>query len=175
MAELSLIHVFAYGSNLCARRIAARVESLRLVGVGSIAGYALRFNKRSRDGSAKANAHHTGVVEDVVWGAVYGLDTSDKKRLDGFEGLGRGYFESRIDVDLAEGLRTSACLYRANPVYTQEGIAPYEWYHRFCVQGAREHALPAEYVEHIAAIRTTADPDRDRHARETAILDPSPL
>lgn len=175
VSEPSLIHVFAYGSNLCSRRIAARVERLHLVGVGSIAGYALRFNKKSRDGSAKANAHRTGVAEDVVWGAVYGLSKSDKERLDGFEGLGRGYFESPINVDLAEGIHTSACLYWANPLHTLEGMAPYEWYHRFCVQGAREHGLPADYVAHIAAIRPIADPDRDRHARETAILDPSYL
>ncbi len=50
------IHVFAYGSNLCQRRMVARVPSARVVGVGRLSGHILRFHKRSTDGSAKATS-----------------------------------------------------------------------------------------------------------------------
>lgn len=124
VTETGLIHVFAYGSNLCTRRIAARVDDLQLVCVGSIAGYALRFNKRSRDGSAKANAHRTAVIDDVVWGAVYGMDAVNKKRLDSFEGLGQDYFESEVAVQTTAGASIAALFYWANPEHVDEGGRP---------------------------------------------------
>ena len=164
------VHVFAYGSNLCLARIAARVERVQVAAVGTIGGYALRFNKKSRDGSAKANAHRSGAVGDVVWGVVYALDAKGKQQLDGFEGLGRDYFESEVEVETSDGNRMQAWLYCANPARIEEGISPYDWYLRFCVEGARQHGLPDEYVDRIASTPSIADPDRERHARETAVL-----
>jgi gamma-glutamylcyclotransferase len=165
------IQVFAYGSNLSVARIARRVARVEVVATGTVRGYALRFNKRSSDGSAKANAHHTGAIDDLVWGAVYALDAADKKSLDGFEGLGRGYFEAEVDVETSAGAQIQAWLYSANPEHVAEGIAPYVWYHRFCLEGAREHGFPDFYLEAIAATPAIPDPDPNRHDRESATLD----
>jgi len=35
--------------------------------------------------------------------------------------------------------------------------------------GAREHALPEQYVEAIRSVSVEEDPDRERHRRELAI------
>ena len=164
------IRVFAYGSNLCVARIAARVASLQVVAVGTIGGYTLRFNKKSRDGSAKANAQYSGAIDDVVWGVVYELDAGGKRQLDRFEGLGRDYFESEVEVETTDGNRVLAWLYCANPEHVEERISPYDWYLRFCLEGARDHGLPDEYVDRMARTPSIADPDRERHARESAVL-----
>jgi gamma-glutamylcyclotransferase len=46
---------FAFGSNMLLERIKKRVPSARALGIATLGGYALRFNKLSKDGSAKAN------------------------------------------------------------------------------------------------------------------------
>jgi hypothetical protein len=164
------IAVFAYGSNLCVERMAARVDKVRTISVGQVRGYVLRFNKKSRDGSAKANAHRTDHERDCVWGAVYALSVDDKRKLDGFEGLGRDYFESEVDVRTIDGRVIRAWLYWANPAYTHEGIAPYAWYKRFCFEGARHHGFPDAYIEAIARVESIADPDSARNDRETEVF-----
>jgi len=164
------VRVFAYGSNLCLERIAARIEHVRPIATGTVRGYQLRFNKKSRDGSAKANAHATGVDTDVVWGAVYEMEPADKRRLDVFEGLGTHYFESQVEVATTDGSSLSAWMYHASPAFIDEGIAPYDWYHRFCVEGARYHGFPDDYVARIAASASDPDPDRARYRREVAVL-----
>ena len=52
---------FAYGSNMFSRRLkhSTRVPSAEVVGVGSIKGYRLTFDKRSNDGSGKCDAEAT--------------------------------------------------------------------------------------------------------------------
>lgn len=164
------VRVFAYGSNLWAARIEARVGRVEIVATGRVRSYDLRFHKRSRDGSAKANAFATGVSDDVVWGVVYELDSSEKRRLDAFEGLGGGYFETQVEVLVGEGVSVDAWMYVANPDFVDDGLAPYDWYHRFCVEGAREHGFPAWYVDRIAGVVSEEDPDRDRRERESAVF-----
>ena len=61
---------FAYGSNMCEGRLKARVPSADLMAVVQLQAHALRWHKRSVDGSAKANALATGRDQDVVWGGT---------------------------------------------------------------------------------------------------------
>ncbi len=164
------VAVFAYGSNLCVPRIAARVERVAAIAVGTVRGYELRFNKKSRDGSAKANAHRTGCVDDRVWGVVYSLSVADKRRLDRFEGLGREYFETEVEIESRDATIIRAWLYRANSERIVTDLSPYDWYHRFCVEGARHHGLPQDYIDALASVRAVADPDVDRHERELSVL-----
>ena len=49
------IPYFAFGSNMLLERIKKRVPSARVLGNATLGGYALRFNKLSKDGSGKAN------------------------------------------------------------------------------------------------------------------------
>lgn len=94
---------FAYGSNMCTGRLRQRVPSADPVRVARLLNHSLRFHKRSRDGSAKADAFFTGEPENVVWGVVFDIDPADKLRLDEHEGLSHGYVERLITViDLGE-------------------------------------------------------------------------
>jgi len=165
------VRVFAYGSNLCIVRMRARVPSARPLVAAALEAYALRFHKHGRDGSGKADAHFTSSAEDVVWGAVYEIDAAEKRLLDRVEGLGSHYLEREVGVATVAGSRLDAWMYYASPHRIVEGLKPYGWYHRFVVEGARQHGLPADYVAALEAIEFIDDPDPRRHERELRILD----
>ncbi len=164
-----MVNVFAYGSNLSTARITDRVGAVDVVGVGLLQGHALRFHKRSRDGSAKADAHRTGLSEDRVYGVVYALSSAAKQKLDEYEGVGTQYLEAEIAIELIAGRRITAVVYRARSDKIGAPGPPYDWYRRHVLAGAQEHGLPGLYVDEIAAVASVADPDRERSRREFEI------
>lgn len=164
------IDVFAYGSNLCVERMEVRVSAARVLTTAYLTGHALRFHKRGRDGSAKADAWPTGDRRDVVWGVVYQLSVADKIALDGIEGVGRGYLDHEVEVVTAAGEAMQVRTYRAQKSHVDATLAPFTWYRQMVARGATHHGFPAAYVAAIEAVTAVADPDRARHRRETVIL-----
>lgn len=162
-----VIAVFAYGSNMLTARMSARVPSVRLLGPAFLERFVLRWNKRSKDGSGKCSIEETGRREEFVWGVLYALDREDKKKLDEFEGLGRGYGE-RIVTVLAGGGSLRVWAYYATSI--DMNVRPYDWYRDLVVAGAREHGFPPEYIESLEAVPTIKDPDGKRAARERQLL-----
>ncbi|MDQ2928209.1 MAG: gamma-glutamylcyclotransferase, partial [Pseudomonadota bacterium] len=65
---------FAYGSNMCSRRLRERTPSARALGVGRLPGHKLAWHMAGGDGSAKCDIVETGREEDVVWGVLYEID-----------------------------------------------------------------------------------------------------
>lgn len=164
------LYYFAYGSNMCTGRLRERVPSARPVFVTQLRGHTLKFQKRSKkDGSAKADAEHTGRASDVVWGVVFEIDAAQKQRLDEAEGLGRGYEEKSINLKDCTGQTYEASMYFASPTYKDADLKPYSWYLRFVVEGAKQHGLPSDYVESLERVESSEDRDRARDARERAI------
>lgn len=144
---------FAYGSNLKVSRMRERVASARAVGPARLPGRSLRFDKCGRDGSAKAN-----FVEDdgaSVWGALYEIDAAHWADLDEQEW---GYARVTVEVETSGGARIAAQTYLAvGPA--ADGPA-FDWYLRLIVEGAREHGLPAAYVEYLERVPARPDPRR---------------
>lgn len=160
--------IFAYGSNLCMGRLKGRVPSARVVTVASLAGYALKFHKRSRlDGSGKADAYKTDRASDVVWGVVYEIDPTEKPNLDKAEGLGAGYDEKAVTVKSADGTDIVALVYVATDI--DPDLVPYGWYKAHVVRGARQHGLPEEYVKRIEMQASSDDLKQDRVRRERSV------
>jgi gamma-glutamylcyclotransferase len=94
------VKYFAYGSNLCSRRLRARTPSAVVVAVSKLQAHVLRFHKAGfRDGSGEGNAFETGTATDVIWGAVYEIATAEKPQLDHAEGLGSGYVDRMVGVE----------------------------------------------------------------------------
>jgi hypothetical protein len=149
-------YVFAYGSNLSTARLAERVGRIEVVGAGSLHEHELRFHKQSKDGSTKADAFFTGSPAHRVLGAVYSLHLESKRKLDEFEGLGAGG-------------SVAATVYRARPDRIDTAGRPYDWYREHVLVGAREHGLPAQYVETIESVPVVRDPDEARRDREFAV------
>ena len=143
---------FAYGSNLHAARMQERVPSARALGAHLLEGFQFQLDKPSRDSSAKANLRVQ--VGARVWGVVYRLDVADWVRLDACE---PGYTRQRVRVrsgEIGRKADTYVALERSpDPV-------AFAWYKRLIVEGAREHALPADWIDFLAALPARPDPAR---------------
>lgn len=133
---------FAYGSNLLLRRLRERVPSARAVGPARLAGFAWRCDKRGRDGTGKANLVAAPSAE--TWGVLFTLESGDWPALDRAEG---GYARIAVEVrDLAgTALRADTYLSRR----TDPRLRPADWYLALILEGARENALPSDWIAEL--------------------------
>lgn len=164
------IKYFAYGSNMCSGRLGARI-SCTFVAIGKLIGHQLRFHKISKDGSAKCDAFRTGSDSDAMWGVVYDIPVSEKPKLDREEGLGRGYEDAQIVIELADGTRLEAVTYIAAVDAVRKGVRPFTWYRAYVEAGAEEHRLPEDYVAGaIRSVHAVQDTDTARHDAQSLQL-----
>jgi gamma-glutamylcyclotransferase len=165
----SAMRYFAYGSNMCTGRLRKRVSTATFICRAKLSQQALRFHKRSKDKSAKADAFYTGRPKDVVWGVIFEFDGKEKPRLDEAEGLGQGYVEKNVTV-IDDGTREHRIFtYVADEAYIDQDLLPYSWYTRFVIEGAKQHELPPDYIAKIEAVPADDDPDKKRDAENRAI------
>jgi hypothetical protein len=158
--------VFAFGSNMCSGRFRAYGVSPEGTGRAAVLpGHHLLFNKKSTDDkSGKANvAAHAG---SEVWGVLYTIPDADLETLDKGEG---GYRRVRLSLRLTDNTNTGAWVYIAKKPRDDAALRPYTWYKRFLVEGAREHALPAEYIAELENIVAEQDADAARDRRKRAL------
>ncbi|MDG0853383.1 gamma-glutamylcyclotransferase family protein [Roseateles puraquae] len=158
---------FAYGSNMSSARLRERVPSARVIGRAVLTGHQLVWHKVSKDGSGKCDVVATDAPRAVVHGVVYAIDQCQKAALDRAEGLGNGYSERRVDLEV-NGEPLVATLYYATR--TDSTLKPYSWYKAHVLAGAREHDLPATYRAAIEAIEATQDPDASRHTAQMKLV-----
>jgi gamma-glutamylcyclotransferase len=159
-------HVFAYGSNMCSTRL--REYGVSPDGPGRpacLVGYRLNFNKKSRDGSGKANLEPDPVAE--VWGVLYLVPAAQLRSLD--RGEGSGYERQCMVVRTSSGEEVNAWVYVALQFSAMQALRPYEWYKHLLVEGAREHILPGSYLESLEAIDAVPDPHKERAAKRSRI------
>ena len=157
--------VFAYGSNMCSGRFCD--YGVHPEGVGWVAlltGYRLLFNKPSTDGSGKANLEQCEGSQ--VWGVLYSIPDAELAVLDEGE---VGYHRVRLPVATPEGPQHEAWVYLASRLSNDAGLHPYTWYKRFLVEGAREHALPPDYIAALESIEAVEDANRGRDRRKRAL------
>lgn len=148
-------------------RIRHRVGSATVVSTAQLYEHALRFHKKSADGSAKCDIEYTNKLNDIVHGVVFEILASEKHILDRYEGLGNGYDEKCVLVILPHGESVKASTYYATHI--DASLCPYHWYREHVIRGAREHALPDEHIAAIEAIPSIPDPNRDKHIKELSI------
>jgi len=160
------IYYFAYGSNLCFRRLRDRVPGVRPVGPAVLQGYSLHWHKRSVDGSGKCSVAKCST--DVVHGVLFAIPPEEKARLDQVEGLGHGYDEIEMAVE-AGGGTVVAHTYVAADDYVDELLKPYSWYRDLAVAGAQAYGLPSEYIASLQQVDAIEDPspERDRMNRRS--------
>lgn len=162
------IEYFAYGSNMSTARLRERIPSARPLGTATLAGYVLRFHKRSRDKSGKCNAFATVDGQSVV-GVLFSFDPAERTKLDVAEGLGNGYEHATVTVINDQGRRRKVLTYLASPEVIDDSLMPYSWYKDFVLAGCAEHGLPADYVAaYVQSVEAVEDPDRTRDAKERA-------
>lgn len=160
---------FAYGSNMCTGRLRGRVPSASPLFRAQLVGHSFRFHKRSKDGSAKADAYKTNNLADTVWGVVFEIAPAEKPNLDRAEGLNQGYIDKTVGVVDETAETHQVLIYVADPSAIDASLRPYSWYKRFVVEGARQHELPVEYVQFVERFDDIDDPDQNRETSKRAI------
>jgi len=141
---------FAYGSNMSSERLRSRSTSVKVIGRAFLNDWKIVFNKRSRDGSGKAN-----LVEspgNVTWGVLYEICNSDLDTLDRVEG---GYQRITVKVQQPCGKMVEAVTYRSENL-TNDPL-PYKWYKELLLSGAREHNLPQDYIAYLEGFPVKSD------------------
>lgn len=154
----------AYGSNLHPQRLKARTSSAELLDTACLRDWSLRFHKRSVDQSGKCSIE---MGSSGVHFAVYEMSAADKRRLDGIEGVGKGYSAATIDVP---GFGRCAT-YVAAESHVDDALAPYDWYRELVLLGCRHLALPDDYIARIEQVAVRPDPEPQRHARSWRLVE----
>ena len=147
---------FSFGSNMCKSHLEGCVGSFNRCGPAFLTGYTLRFHKKSKDGSGKCDAFHTGNPNDVVWGVLDCLTNEQFAKLDEKEG---GYCRRSREVTFGEQT-VEAALYMAKKKSINSDLQPFDWYKELVVEGARELKLPRGYIDTINAVTSIPDPRR---------------
>lgn len=142
-----------------------RVPGAAFGSVARLPMHTLRFQKRSRDGSGKADAHFTGDGGDEVWGVIVEVPEDERKALDRAEGLGQGYDDREVTVYDLNGTAHQVIAYIAEESAIDPSLRPYDWYKMLVVEGARAHGLPGEYIEELAKTEELPDPLESRPGR----------
>lgn len=163
--RVSTFLYFAYGSNMLSNRLQKRCPSADALGMAELSDHELRWHKRSNDNSGKCDV--VACLGKRVIGVLYRIDESDKKLLDGAEGLGHGYEEIEVDV-LHDGNKVIAKAYQATAI--DQSLTPYSWYKALVIAGAQENGLPRDYVEQLKLVVSTDDLDRARHDKEFRLI-----
>jgi cation transport regulator ChaC len=147
---------FGYGSNM-SRAIFLELRQMRPLDVrpGFLDGHRLCFNipvGPGERGVANLEAHPGA----RTWGVLYHLTTADFDRLDTTEGVGFGlYRRLAVDVVATTNERVAAFTYQSSVV--SDGRKPSPRYIGLLLDGAREQALPAEYVTFLQSFELAED------------------
>ena len=146
----------AYGSNLHPLRLSRRLASASLLGTAFLPDWSLQFHKRSADASGKCSIQRGSSGVHI---AVYDVSETDKRRLDGIEGVGSGY-----DAAVLEVPHFGRCFsYTASTTHIDDSLLPYDWYSALVLAGAGFLGFPHDYRKQIDSVRTRQDPDPVRH------------
>ena len=138
---------FAYGSNMSRAQMKSRAGEILEERRGRLENYEVVFNKKVRGGTATANIRPA--PGKVVEGVLYKINESALRSLDRFEGAPEHYRRIEVNVVDANGQRVPAQAFLANKV--EKGLRPAPHYFKTILEGAIEHALPAEYIEGLKA------------------------
>lgn len=164
----TVLKYFAYGSNLHPVRFRERIPSCRLLTCATLPYYAFEIHKRGMDGSAKCNAHFTGVQTDHVLGVIYLIHAADKESLDHFEDEGRGYSWAELEV-VSNGTVDRVYTYLATERFIEASLKPFDWYKDLVLLGMQYHRYPMDYMSKVKGFQALPDPDRERALRHRCL------
>ena len=148
-------------------RLRARVPSATVVGTTKLQNYTLAWYKAGNDGSGKCTIVRTSRLQEYVWGVLYEIDPIEKLNLDKIEGLGYGYDEITVKLEINEKI-VEACTYIATSI--NPSFKPFHWYKDFVVHGAIQNKLPKNYILALETVNSICDTNIIRQQKNTKIL-----
>jgi gamma-glutamylcyclotransferase len=163
------VSYFSYGSNMSTTRLRARISSAKKFATAMLPGHALRFHKHGQmDDSAKCDAFETGRSDHLVHGVVFQMAAEHVAILDDIEGVGLGYEKKEVFVELINGEIIQSFTYYATHI--DASLKPLCWYVEHVLRGAREHALPSDYISDIERIAFKRDTNHGRRQHELSSI-----
>ncbi len=152
----SALWYFAYGSNLDHATFIGRRQMQPLAtAIGVLHDFELRFDLPVGPGE-RGVANVAPRPGDHVWGALYQLTHEGAERLDRTEGVPQGaYRRLAVVVRTPDAAEIAAFTYRSE--ISRPERKPSRRYLGLLLAGAREHGLPAEYVERLRALPLAVD------------------
>ena len=158
---------------MSSKRLKSRIGSAKMIGIGILHNHHLEFHKiSSKDQSGKCDV--VASESNIVYGVLFEIDKEQKTKLDEREGLGKGYAEKTVAVELIES-GESICAVTYYATKTDPKLKPYTWYKKHVLTGATEAKLPASYIARIKNVEADKDPDKKREAKELRIYSCCPL
>jgi cation transport regulator ChaC len=155
-----LVWYFAYGSNMQrATFVGRRGMQPRSSRPGRLDGFELRFDLPVGPGE-RAVANLAVAPGAVVHGVLYSISQAEAAVLDRTEGVDRGYYE-RLIVRVSTGEASLDAFTYVSPRRV-ERRKPSARYLGLLLEGAREHGLPASYIEQLAALPLAVDERESR-------------
>jgi cation transport regulator ChaC len=152
---------FGYGSNVERGTFVER-RGMRPLGVqrGLLEDWELCFDLPVGPGE-RAVANLRARRGARVWGVLWRIELRDAARLDRSEGVHRGFYRRLAVRVQAEEERVDAFTYLSD--LRRPGRKPSARYLGLLLAGARQHGLPAEWVEGLERIELAVD-ERDAQA-----------
>ena len=139
--RLIKIYYFAYGSNMSSRRLKERIPSACSVNTARLNNYRFICNKIGGNRVCYANIEYD--ENSHLYGVIYKLKPDDFNTLDIYEG---NYQRKEVKVETTSQ-DINAITYISD--YTSNDLQVADWYQEHIIRGAREHQLPAEYIQTI--------------------------
>ncbi len=152
LCQMKRVYYFAYGSNLKYDIINKRTgftDNFYDYHPGYLKGYELVFNKRSYDGTSKANIiknKEGSKVWGICYELCYELDEKDFEKLKEDE---KGYKDEEVIVYENDNKFIIAKTFISKDISND---FPSKEYVNLIIEGAKEKQLPEEYIQHIIKI-----------------------
>jgi cation transport regulator ChaC len=146
------IRYFAYGSNMLRARLLSRGVVLFDKGQpAQIANHKLAFNKKSNDGSSKANLMPTAGV--ITWGILFSVDPKSLAGLDAAEGAPRHYRSDAATVRTQQGDLEVITYFAQSDKLLSISDRPWDWYLALIIAGAKAcPGIPDEWIRYLLQI-----------------------
>jgi len=132
-------YYFAYGSNMLPERLLERIKKYHLGFKAEFPGYKFIYNKKSKDGTAKANVEKDDAAK--VSGVCFEVDEEDLEILKKYEG---GYDQRNIEVTDENRNKVKAITYISASVDNALGASTE--YKSIVLSGAKHWGLSEEYI-----------------------------
>lgn len=144
---------FAYGSNLSKQQMLQRIGHIPASQQARLQHHRLAFNCHA-DQEFYANVMPS--EGDALWGVIYLCDRCAMLTLDHYEGVAQGcYRRTQVDIETAAGEQRQVEIYLAAASRLLRDGQPSLVYLDRILVGAKEHALPAEYIREIRKLATS--------------------
>lgn len=168
-SPIMTLNYFAYGSNMLTARLRRRCIFPYKVERAYVDDRIIEFSKRSKDCSGKATLRKQAGHRTP--GVLFRIPITDSKKLDRFEGAGKGKGYSRCDEFPVHLTRNDdiVCATTYLATYPEPGIKPYDWYLALVIAGVLEHDLGAQYHSKLQRESYLTDRKCDRKERCEAL------